>query len=68
VTRSGPAVVHVIPQRVYVAEHAELVDGAITFTGRLRCRDLPGDRYYPSRTLTIPVNRLKLVEWREGRP
>jgi hypothetical protein len=68
VTRSGPAVIHISGERVIVAEHAELADGAITFTGRLRHRDLTGERHYPPRTLTIHVSRIAEVEWLEDRP
>jgi hypothetical protein len=65
--RSGPAVIHVSSERFFVAEHAELVDGAITFTGCLRHRDLTGERYYAPKTLTIHVSRLAQVEWLEAR-
>jgi hypothetical protein len=67
-THSGPAVIRITAARVFVAEHAELADGAITFTGCLRCRDLRGERYYAPRTLTVHVSRLEWVEWLRDRP
>jgi hypothetical protein len=63
---SGPATVRV-GGNAYVCSECKLDSGAVTFTGRLRIRDLIGERLYPSRTITVPIGRVERVEWVNGR-
>ena len=59
---TGRAVIRVAGS-TYVAERAEYDGQALTFDGRLRVRDLAGERLYAERTLTIPIGRVERVEW-----
>ena len=47
----------------YLAERCEYDGNAITFKGRLRVRDLAGERLYAERTITIPIGRVDRIEW-----
>jgi hypothetical protein len=60
--RSGPAVVH-LRAGEYVATHAELDHGVIDFTGRLRVRDLAGERLYEQTTRSHRLASSEWVEW-----
>jgi hypothetical protein len=57
----APAVVH-LRGGEYVAERAELDAEVVTFTGRLRRRDLIGEYRYPER---VRSHRLRAGEWVE---
>ena len=51
--------------RVYVTDDAKLTSRRLTFTGRLRVRDLSGDRLYEPREHSLPPGRVKSIQWRE---
>jgi hypothetical protein len=61
--RSGPAVIHLRGGREYVANHAELDRGIISFTGRLRVRGLAGERVYERVTRSHRLASSEWVEW-----
>ena len=51
----------------FVAEWAESGPHAVTFRGRLRVRDLSGERQYPARLRTLPLSEVA-IEWLPDRP
>ena len=57
------AIVKLASGSTYACERCELDAGAVTFTGRLRVRDLTGERLYPRKTITVPIGRVRRVEW-----
>jgi hypothetical protein len=59
---TGPAVVH-LRGGIFVAGHAELENGVITFTGRRRLHDLSGERLYAERTRSHRLRAGEWVEW-----
>jgi hypothetical protein len=59
---SGVAVIY-LRTGVFVASHAELDRDLLTFTGRLRIRDLTGERRYPERTRTVRLSRGERIDW-----
>ena len=62
---TGRAIVKV-EAATYLAEHCGIDGHAITFKGRLRVRDLAGERLYAEQTLTIPIGRVDRIEWLAG--
>jgi hypothetical protein len=53
--------------RVYVADHTELEGHRLTFTGRLRVRDLSGERFYNTITRTVTLGQVRSICWHDGR-
>ncbi len=53
--------------RVYVADRVELASGQVMFTGRLRIRDLSGERFYATRERTIRLAEVKAIDWHKDR-
>lgn len=53
--------------RTYVADRVELHDRKVTFTGRLRVRDLSGERFYATRERTIRLAEVKAIDWHRDR-
>jgi hypothetical protein len=60
--RSGSATI-AIERRIYVADTAVYDGAAVSFTGRLRVRDLLGDRLYEPVTMTVPIARVERITW-----
>jgi hypothetical protein len=54
--------------RVYVADRTELSRHRLTFTGRLRVRDLSGERFYKTTTRTVTLGQVRTIHWHEGSP
>lgn len=54
--------------RTYVADRVDLRDRkVVTFTGRLRVRDLTGERFYATRERTIRLAEVKAIDWHRQR-
>jgi hypothetical protein len=66
--RVGPATITLRDGRVYIADRAEETRHRLSFTGRLRVRNLTGERLYAPRTLSVELRRVKRVDWQEGGP
>jgi hypothetical protein len=65
--RSGRATIVLKDRRVYIADHTELSRHRLTFTGRLRVRDLSGERFYPTRTITVTLGKVRSIHWHRER-
>jgi hypothetical protein len=59
---TGAALIH-LRTGVYVAEHAELHHGVVSFTGRLRVKDLTGERVYEQTTRSHRLASSEWIEW-----
>jgi hypothetical protein len=68
VSAAGRATIVCRDGRTYVADHTELSRHRLTFTGRLRVRDLSGERFYRTTTRTITLRQVKAIFWHEGSP
>jgi hypothetical protein len=66
-TSSGRATVVLKDHRIYVCDATDLSGRRLTFTGRLRVRDLTGERYYKTTTRTVPLGQLRSIYWHDGR-
>lgn len=64
---SGRATIVLKDRRVYVCDATDLHGRRLTFTGRLRVRDLTGERYYETTTRTVPLGQVRAVYWHDGR-
>jgi hypothetical protein len=62
---SGPAVIY-LRKGTYLASHAELTRGVLTYTGHLRRRDLLGVYHYEEHTRTVRLRPDERVEWARG--
>jgi hypothetical protein len=59
---TGRAVIH-IGGYEYVTDNATLERDVVSFTGRMRVRDLTGERLYPPRTVSHCLRRGEYVDW-----
>jgi hypothetical protein len=62
-SKAGRATVLFKDGRQFVADHAELVGSALTFSGRQRERTLAGDRYLKIQTRTVPMRAVLAIHW-----
>lgn len=67
-TATGRATIVLKDHRVYVCDETTVEGSRVTFKGRLRVRDLSGERYYATRTQTVPLSRVRSVCWHDGSP
>ncbi len=49
--------------RIYIADRVDLSGRRLTFTGRLRVRDLSGERYYATNTRTVALGHVRAIDW-----
>ena len=66
-TATGRATIVLKDERVYVCDHTEIDGRQLTFTGRLRIRDLAGERFYRTTTRTILLGQVRSICWHDGR-
>lgn len=59
---SGPAVIHTRRGK-FVATHAEISSGIVSFEGNLRVRDYKGERTYPRTHRSIKLEPGEWIEW-----
>jgi hypothetical protein len=64
---SGRATVVLKNGTTYVCDRTEVDGRRLTFVGRLRVRDLSGERFYRTRTRTVPLRELRSIFWHDGR-
>ena len=53
--------------RIYVADRVEFASRQVMFTGRLRIRDLSGERFYATRERTIRLAEINAIDWHRKR-
>jgi hypothetical protein len=63
--RTGAAVIRLRSGAEYVTEDAKLTSRRLIFEGRLRVKDLSGERLYPPRQLVVTLGRIRSIDWHE---
>jgi hypothetical protein len=64
--RNGRATIVLRDGRTFVSDRTDIAGSRISFTGRLRIRDLSGERFYPTQARSLALREVRAIYWHKA--